>query len=129
MITQNQIEILKGKCPECEGHDMTIDGYPQFCSKYQGTGKATIEIEKEWVECPECERHERECSHEGCEYECKLNCVKGKIPKSQVGEEIYYCLVCNKEVNEYHKEKSESDEVIKLKIIPETETHWMACLE
>ena len=29
-------------------------GEKVYCVTCQGTGQATIEIEKEWVECPEC---------------------------------------------------------------------------
>ena len=72
-----------------------------------------IEIEKEWVDV----------KFGGFIESGKFD--KGKkirIPKYKVEDDIYYCLVCNKEVNEYHKEKS--GDVIKLKIISETETHW-----
>ena len=87
-------------------------------------GQATIEIEKEWVECPVCDG-----SGKGVRYKarsginmqiaCQSCNSKGKIPKYKVGREIYYCLVCNGVVDKWHYEKS--GEKLKLKIISETE--------
>ena len=108
-ITKQQIEALKGKCYT------SIDHSPLCTCK--GSGNATITIPKEWVECPECERHERECSHEGCEYECKLNCDKGKIPKYKVGDNIWADTECKP-----YTHLGDCEHKIKLKIISETET-------
>ena len=126
-LTKQQIEALKGKCPECKGDGNTnihrqhnkfneIDECePSVCDcpYCQGTGQAVIEIEKEWVECEYCLKG---IQHTNLE----LSKCNGEIPKYKFNEEIYYCLVCNKELNKYHKRNS--GDAIKLKIISETET-------
>lgn len=40
-------------------------------------------------DCPECKRHEIECSHEGCEYECPFECINGKVSAEISGAEIW----------------------------------------
>ena len=118
-LTKQQIKALideKGNarnCPECELGIITSHSEPtKSCKLCQGTGKATIAISKEWVEREVLgvETQDGQFPHR----------TKIKIPKYEVNEEIYYCLVCNKEVNEYHKRNS--GDAIKLKIISETET-------
>ena len=105
-ITQKQIEKLKGKCPHCiNGPIQGVD-----CHICQGSGKATIEIEKEWVKCPKCRN---------------LHYGKGKIQKYQVNEIIYYCEQC-KGIVQICTHKKEW--VHKLKIISETEDKWRVCL-
>ena len=56
-ITQNKIETLEKKCPVCKGqggwyygNEETGEGGGESCQDCEGSGKATIEIEKEWVE-------------------------------------------------------------------------------
>ena len=115
-ITQNQIEALKGKCPNCNGHDMTIDGY-EVCINCKGTGKATIEIEKEK------------------EFETIWSAVtinpsgsEGayiQIPKYKVGDIIYYCGKCKSIVPICTHKK---EWVHKLKILSEIEDKWKVCL-
>ena len=54
---------------------------------------------------------------------------KGKIQKYKVNEDIYYCLVCNKDLYRYHKEAS--GDVFKLKIIsenPKNKNEWLAIM-
>ena len=86
-----QMKILKMKHPlitiegkECRGEGLkhTINPYKILdCNVCQGTGKATIEIKKEWVEIP----------HKDCEGKTCLKCGGDGIfiiPKYKVGDEI-----------------------------------------
>ena len=111
-LTQKQLEALKEECPKCFGTKKT-PARRMDCRECKGTGKATILIEKEWVEyqtpqgkinyakykvgdevkedCPLLERLPRgEIAHHGSQPNCKYDCIGG---------------------------------LIKLKIISETETH------
>ena len=132
-LSNEQIELLKGKCPECEGHDMTIDGYPQFCLICQDTGKVTIEIEKDWVECPNinCSVHFKGFPNIAL---CKVCHGKGKIPKYKVGEDIHlmYCGECGN-IDESHTAYCVTHArslhgMHKLKIISETRNKWRVML-
>ncbi|MEK6881376.1 MAG: hypothetical protein AABY22_17265 [Nanoarchaeota archaeon] len=100
------------KCPECKIKDRVLC----IC---QGTGKATISIPKEWVECPNIPA---ELSYH---INCRICNGKGKIPKYKVGDEIeeFICqhLVSEDAGLEYQHYCQDS---IKLKIISETEDKW-----
>ena len=88
-ITQTQIEELKGKCPECKGTGWKEDkegNTESICWTCDGTGKSTIEIEKEWVECPKC--FGKGWISKYTKPKCPLCKGKGKIPKYKVGDEI-----------------------------------------
>ena len=76
------------------------------------TGKATIEIDKEWVKCPEC----REQQMAGDIYSPRHKGCKGKTPKYKIGNEI--CKMCHcDDCIAWHNINHD----IKLKIISETE--------
>ena len=117
-INQKQINSLidengnPKKCPECFGTRKT-PARRMDCRKCKGTGQATIEIEKEWVEREVLGVETQEGKFP---YRTKI-----KIQKDNVGDEIIpklcgnrqlskqgYCMDCSK----FHK----------LKIISETET-------
>ena len=110
-LTQNQIEVLKGKCPKCDGYGAIVP-YME-CKSCNGLGKATIEIEKE------CKCGHSIYNHmvkEDCEYD-NCDCIIF-IPKYKVNDEI--CIAHN------HISYCEvySDLCKKLKIISETEDKW-----
>ena len=113
-LTQNQIEVLKGKCPKCDGYGAIVP-YME-CKSCNGLGKATIEIEKEWDECVCKNWREKDRKRH---YFCN---GKGKIQKYKVNDEI--CIAHN------HISYCEvyPDLCKKLKIISETETHWRAMM-
>ena len=127
MITQTQIEVLKGKCPECEVGKIRISNEPmdfKKCSFCQGTGQATIEIKKEF-------KYENECDDGS---ECNLYCEHNEIQKHKVGDEIHimYCKECG-DIDTSHSAYCVRDGrsihgMYKLKIISETETHWRVIL-
>ena len=108
---------MKGKCYT------SIDHSP-LCT-CQGTGKATITIPKEWVECELCLKG---ITHTNLELsKCK---GKGKIPKYKVGQEIAINLSIGIIVpTEFVKAEEQIWKLIKLKIISETKTHWRVYLE
>ena len=54
------------------------------CETCQGTRQAVVEIEKEWVECPECSQAPESFTS----YNCKTCKNQGKIQKYKVGQEI-----------------------------------------
>ena len=121
--TKQQIEALKGKCPECKGAGGEV-GKPMeegMCLLCQGTGNATITIPKEWVECPKCK------NLENGGYYCN-DCYKntGKIQKYKVGDEINIAIhssFCSKYIGGIIDLGCKpSCKTIKLKIISETET-------
>ena len=99
-LTQNQIKALideKGnarKCPECIGMGIYDDEkVRKFCKVCQGSGKSTISIPKEWVECGRCHGQGKHSQKDGDDRvyfirTCKLCKGKGKIQKHNVGEEI-----------------------------------------
>ena len=123
-LTSQQLEALKGKCPECNGdgyHFEVINGARVTnnldCPRCQGTGQATIEIDKEYEDGYE---------HLPPRY---------RKPKYKVGDEIYIWHSTLKDVilskQEYElmlsaldkDEKRETkEETDILKIISETET-------
>ena len=103
--TKQQIEALKGKCPKCRGFSrFTLKGYPRKngqlkCDLCQGTSRATIEIEKEWVECFYCNGEGKPKQFQ-LELKCHKCNGKGKVQKYQVGDEIEIkpnCTQCSKE--------------------------------
>ena len=119
-ITQNQVKALideKGnarKCPECRIKDRVIC----VC---QGTGKATIKIEKEWIEC-DCLCHIKgKIAYCNCAPEF---CKDGKIPKYKVNEEIKLPF----KIRSIDTGNIIGNKIIKLKIISETENEWKVCL-
>ena len=118
MITQKQIKALideKGnprKCPECDNG--SIQGVD--CHICEGTDKATMEIKKEWVECPNIVAE--------LSYHIKCNTCKGKgeIQKYQVNEEIEICGICGKQNQEHSRfYDNHNFKGLKFKIISETE--------
>ena len=128
MITQKQTESLKGKCPIVWNMDeIRIAQHPESC-ECQGTGQASIEIEKEWREC-DCYCHtkhspERKGKHFGMvsgDFDCPDCNGNGKIPKYKVGQEIGICPKCGLE---NYKDNKCGVKPIILKIISEMETHW-----
>mgnify|MGYP001591177554 CR=1 FL=1 len=136
-LTQNQIEALKGKCPECDNG--SIQGLD--CPLCQGSGKATTLIEKEWVECPSCEGHGYYYfnSNNPKNYHNCRNCGgtpknigKSKLLKHNIGDEIVFCRECKKLFNcdKVFKDKCGDENWLILKIMPEghTETKWRVCL-
>ena len=117
-ITQNQIEALideqgnARKCLKCQNRQVVAQfnmnrSFKRMitCPDCQGTGKATIEIEKEWVENKIKFKTINEQDRAGVE----------KITKYKVGDEI----------NAYPRGKVNP---LKLKIISETEKEWKVCL-
>ena len=86
------------------------------CPFCQGTGQATIEIEKEWIECPNCVKGViKKYQSPAYGKKCLLCDGKGKIPKYKVGQIIIpeycdlhsirrrlsrsgYCQDCGKEI-------------------------------
>ena len=115
------------------------------------TGLPTIEIEKEWMKCQRCHgkgEHAQKDSGDRVYWIriCKKCNGKGKIQKHQVGEEIEVALGMPRikvdviqasdlkdEIRQEHnlpeagiviKRTTQIPELIKLKIISETETHW-----
>ena len=111
-ITQNKIETLEKKCPVCKGqggwyygNEETGEGGGESCQDCEGSGKATIEIKKEWVENKIKFKTINEQDRAGVE----------KITKYKVGDEI----------NAYPRGKVNP---LKLKIISETENKWKVCL-
>ena len=75
--------------------------------KEKGTMKQLL-IVIEGKDCEECERHERECSHECCEYECKFCNNKAKFPTK---------LIFDAEGFEYEMYKGELLEISELRKI------------
>ena len=130
-LTQNQIETLKGKCPECNGdgyHFEVINGARVTnnldCPRCQGTGQATIEIEKEYIDCIGCLGVGYFKTHNGV-VDCRGCNGKGKIQKYKVGEEIYYDPYFKVILTKYQFEDLDKiDDLIKLKIISETKDKW-----
>ena len=122
---------MKEECPKCFGTKKT-PARRMDCRECKGTGKATIEIDKELNIC-KCGCHSEDnamrlidCLHLSCE---------GKIQKQQIGDEIYIWHSTLKDVilskQEYElmlsaldkDEKRETkEETDILKIISETET-------
>ncbi len=135
MITQTQIKTLKGNCPECN-HDRTgffnewdrvikKTSFPELCI-CKGTGQATIEIEKEWVECDAVDADKIKQNYHTTIRDkhwkhCKCN-GKGKISKYKVGEEIEE-FVCHHLIPEDAglEYQHYCEDKIKLEIITETE--------
>ena len=136
-LTKQQIEALKGKCKGCDntgeqlGMVAKTEGgmfcAMQTCEVCLGNKKATIEIDKEWVECSICDGS-GECD----------SCANGYIPKYQVGQKLFLCLKCYK-INtivlasikrymEYILSTCCEFRVLKLKIISETEDKLRICL-
>ena len=127
-INQKQINSLidengnPKKCPECFGTRKT-PARRMDCRKCKGTGQATIEIKKEWVECLGCNGKQKipiNLSQEGYMLDDELvdcpNCRgKGKIQKYKVEQEIKL----EKDGNPHNPLNYV---LIKLKIISETET-------
>ena len=75
--------------------------------KEKGTMKQLL-IVIEGKDCEECERHERECSHEGCEYECKFCNDKSKFPTKLIfnAEEFKVKMlrcICGHSQNKHHE--------------------------
>ena len=115
-ITQEQLKTLTGeKCPECDGEGNYT------CPICEGNLYSTIEIEKEWVECPTHSRVPTLFTHKRCN-------GKGEIQKYKVGQILFLCLKCYK-INDFALANLSKGtlstccefEVIKLKIISETE--------
>ena len=108
MITQQQIKTLTGKkCPECNGNKVIDTHYlevPSKCKSCNGTGLPTIEIEKEICLFP---------NTNSCD--CK---------EYKVGDIIFIHKPTGKEVIGLKPTEDYEDEIVKLKIISETETHW-----
>ena len=134
--TKQQPEALKGKCPECRGVGWLYFPYKGCgedikpdCLLCQGTGQATIEIKKEWVECNGCSgTGNKPWSHIIYKDNVKLpthsKCSgKGRIQKYKVGEEIWVDTEC-----EPYTHLGKCEHKVKLKIIGETETEWRVCL-
>ena len=129
--TKEQPEALKEECLECGGTLFKkIAGISYPCDVCFHTGKATIEIEKEWVECQDCvhwEPYFRNTSF------CQLCSNKGKIQKYKVGYAYEIHLVCGTIV-EYFPQlgikclncnrwiKRIKEQLLEIEIISETET-------
>ena len=113
-LTQTQIEALmdeKGnpkKCLDCGGTasfklvNGEYHGSVEFCQSCQKTGQATIEIEKEWVECPYCQGGMLVTLPDK---KCRYCNGKGVIPKYKVGDVILTYI---------------AKQMVKFKIISET---------
>ena len=142
-ITPTELKKLKEKCHECiiEGTDMRL--LP--CGTCDNSGKATIEIDKEWVECPNT------MHNMGLDLKC-INCLgrtktPNKIPKYKIGDDIEiiedeivtFKLGRIENLTEEQRQKVENigdkkegllitefyaNKKIKLKIISETEDKW-----
>ena len=104
-LTNQQIETLKGECPECKIQGTALHNFP--CETCNNSGKSAIEIEKELVEK---EILGVETQDGKFPYRTKI-----KIPKYKVGDEIN---------GYYHFNSGIGRIIIKLKIISETEKHW-----
>lgn len=119
-ITAKEIEALKGKCLRCfntsHNPDDECDCFDicKSCGLCSGIGQATIEIDKEWVECPNIIT---ELSYHS---NCKVCKGKGKISKYKVGEEIIPKLCGNRQLSKAGY-CMDCGEFHKLKIISETE--------
>ena len=75
-----KIEALKNECSECKGTKRIKDPDSSnywTCPYCQGTGKATIEIDKELFECPECSQ----APDSFTAYNCKTCENQGEIPE------------------------------------------------
>lgn len=128
-LTEQQIEALQGKCPECNHNrigffnewDRTIKktSFPELCI-CKGTGQATIEIKKEWVESCDCSLYR----DDGLHFPSKHFYGKGRIQKYNVGDVIEEL---DSIWNDEEPEKSLVG-IVKLKIISETEDKWMVVL-
>ena len=134
-LTQNQIEALKGKCPECSGgiiYDPEING-EEPCVFCQETGQATIEIEKEWTRCPNCKGDyvlSYTLDEEGRKTDpIFCDCNKGKIQKYKVGEEIMETIEVTEVSCHEETDITISRRTIRLKILSETEDEWRVCLK
>lgn len=138
-LTKQQIEALKGKCScICHTYPAQDKGkHVEFsrgrlsgsvdCPRCVGTGQATIEIEKEWVECLNCKGLGVLERIQGSERKC-IDCKgKGKIPKFKVGDGIDICEICGR-LNQKHSRfyDDHNFKSVKLKIISETEDKWIA---
>lgn len=120
---KQQLEELNKKCPACYGATRDIY-YGRDCQICECTGKNSIEIEKEWVECNKCKNDKIIQPAPHCD-----NCFgKNKIPKYKVGDEIYYDLFSGIIDPKYYEDIKELDDIFKLKIISETEDKWRVCL-
>ena len=138
--TKQQLELLKGKCPECTKELVTYGNKPKIyykdCKSCQGTGKASIWTDKELVESNLCNN----CGHEmhihprykswmhkpKSEHSIGCKCMNPKpIPKYKVGDEIeiFHCQHPIPE-NAGLEYQHYCEDIIKLKIISETDDKW-----
>ena len=110
-ITQNHIDALKGKCPECSINGTALHNFP--CEICNNSSRATIEIDKEFINA----------KFGGKEFQKDI-----KIPKYKVGDEIIVVIDVNETT--YYEETTITinKKTLKLKIISETEDKWRVCL-